>query len=390
MSHAKKGDSSPSDATKRWIACPVEEEYFGSERKVARKERRRRSEKDRSKFKKTDHAKFEKGRKKEIHERGEGGKRLKGRVLSITSQGIVVDHEGAVYTCFLRGLLKREKTKHKNIVTVGDFVSFEALPDFEGYITDVEHRKSVLSRADNLSRKKEQLIAANIDQVLITVSVVSPQLKPSLIDRYIIAARKGNMEPVILINKIDLLDDTGVDLVEREKEREILLQCKQAYEKAHIPLILISVQTGEGIDQLKAAMHGKASVFSGQSGTGKSSLINAISGLNLPVGETVQRTKKGAHTTTRAHLLPLDFGGFCIDTPGIKSFGIWDLSQEEVVSYFAEIQALADRCKFPDCSHIHEGDCAVISAFEEGKISPLRYESYVSLMETLQEEHYRR
>lgn len=390
MPGSKQGDNPDSKAPKRWIACPIEEQYFGSERKDSRKERKRRSEKDRSKFKKTDHAKFEKERKKEIKERSEGLKSLNGRVLSITSQGIMIDHEGEIFTCFLRGLLKREKTKHKNIVTVGDFVSFDALPDFEGYITEISPRKSILSRADNLSRKKEQLIAANIDQVLITASIASPQLKPALIDRYIIAARKGNMDPIILINKIDLLEDQSIDLVIRETEAEIFKLCVAAYESANVPLIPISVQTGVGIDKLIAAMREKTSVFSGQSGTGKSSLINAISGLNLPIGETVQKTRKGAHTTTRAHLLSLEFGGWCIDTPGIKSFGVWDLEKEEVVSYFTEIQALGTNCKFPDCSHIHEGDCAVIAAIEAEKISLLRYESYVSLMQTLKEEHHRR
>jgi ribosome biogenesis GTPase len=387
MTHKKKEDDS---ASKRWIACPIEEQYFGDQRKDSRKERKRRSEKDRSKFKKTDHTKFEKGRKKEIIDRREENELCRGRVLSITSQGFMVDHKGETYTCFLRGLLKREKTKHKNIVTVGDFVFFEPLPDREGYITNVEPRKSILSRADNLSRNKEQLIAANIDQVIITASVVSPQLKPSLIDRYIIAAKKGGMEPVIIINKIDLLDDDKYEAVVREVEAEILKECKEAYKHANIPLIAISVEKKNGIEQLKEVMKDKASVFSGQSGTGKSSIINAIAGLNLPVGETVHRTRKGSHTTTRAHLLPLEFGGWCIDTPGIKSFGVWDLSQEEVVSYFSEIQALGDQCKFPDCSHSHEGDCAVIAAFERGEISALRYESYLTLIETLQEEHRRR
>jgi ribosome biogenesis GTPase len=386
MTRSKKEDKMP----KRWVACPIEEEYFGDGRKESRMERKRLASKDRSKFKKTDLLKFETGLKKEIKERGGDKDLLRGRVLSITSQGAIVEHEGENYTCFLRGLLKKERTQHKNLVTVGDFVLFERLPDNEGFISEVEKRRSVLSRADNLSRKKEQLIAANIDQVLITVSVVNPPIKPSLIDRYIIAAQKGNMNPIIIINKVDLLESEETDFEIREKEAALLAACEEAYSKAGIPLIKVSAETKIGIDQLKMAMQGFASVFSGQSGTGKSSLINAVTDLSLPVGETVQKTRKGAHTTSRAHLVPLAFGGWCIDTPGIKSFGIWDLSKEELESYFTEIQEMRGKCKFPDCSHTHEAQCAVISAFEKGEISLLRYDSYLSLMEAIQEEHRRR
>lgn len=390
MARSKKGENKHQSPPKRWVACPIEEEYFGDDRKVSRMERKRLSAKDRSKYKKTDLEKFEKGIKKEIKERWENKGLVRGRVLSITSQGTIVEYEGKTYTCFLRGLLKKEKTMHKNIVTVGDFVFFEKLPDNEGFITEVETRKSILSRADNLSRKKEQLIAANIDQVLITVSVVSPLLKPHLIDRYIIAAHKGNMDPVIIINKIDLLESEGCNEEIKQQQTKLLQACEKAYQYAGIPLIKMSAEKGIGMDHLKKAMKDKTSVFSGQSGTGKSSLINVIANLDLPVGDTVKKTRKGSHTTTRAHLVPLDFGGWCIDTPGIKSFGVWDLSRDELESYFTEIQELSVECKFPDCSHIHEGQCSVISAFEKGEISPIRYESYLTLMKTIEERHRRR
>lgn len=390
MARSDKEEKASHSVSKRWVACSLEEEYFGDDRKVSRMERKRRSAKDRSKYKKTDLKKFENEIKREIKARREDKELVRGRVLSINSQGAIVAYEGELYTCFLRGLLKREKTQYKNIVAVGDFVLFEMLPDNEGYITEVEARKSILSRADNLSRNKEQLIAVNIDQVLITVSVVSPLLNPHLIDRYIIAARKGRMDPVIIINKIDLLESETCDKEILEQQKELVRQCEEAYHYAGIPLIKLSAKKGIGIEDLKEAMKDKASVFSGQSGTGKSSLINAIANLDLPVRETVQKTRKGAHTTTRAHLVPLDFGGWCIDTPGIKSFGVWDLSVEEVQSYFAEIQELGAECKFPNCSHIHEGQCSVISAFEKGEISPIRYESYLTLMKTIQEQHRRR
>ncbi len=367
----------------------VEEQFFGSDRKQNRLERKLKSSQDRSKFKKTDKKKFEQGIQQEISDKA-GENLLRGRVLAISTQGYVVDCDGQIYNCQLRGLLKKEKTHAKNLVTVGDFVRFAASPDHEGSIAHVEPRTSYLSRADNLSRNREQLIAANVDQVLITVSLVDPPIKPSLIDRYIIAARKGKMEPVVVVNKIDLLSDVSYPEEIREEQRLLLEECREAYLQAGIPLVSISASQGEGIDQLKGIMKNRTSVFSGQSGTGKSSLINAVTGLELAVGETVRHTRKGAHTTTSTRLVPLDCGGFCLDTPGIKSFGVWELDPSEIEAYFTEIQEVGAGCKFPDCSHSHEKACAVIDAVQDGTISALRYASYVSLRLTSLEEHRRR
>lgn len=369
---------------KKWVSCDIEAEYFKDDRKTSRMERKLASAKDRSKYKKTDREKWQKS--KELHQNIKLAKEdlLRGRVLSITPQGFAVEYENEIIVCTLRGLLKKEKTQIKNLITVGDFVLFQKIHEKEGFIAHVEPRKSVLSRADNLSRRQEQLIAANIDQVLITVSVVNPPLKPFLVDRYIIASCKGNMEPIILVNKIDLLSD------ENTVEKDLYEQFIEAYKIAGIPVVSVSVFTGQGLDDLRQVMKDKASVFSGQSGVGKSSLINAITSYELKVGDIVEKTKKGAHTTTTAQLLPLEFGGWCIDTPGIKSFGIWDLKKNEVEQYFSEIYEIGHRCKFPDCSHSHESECAVLAAVEKGDISPLRFSSYQSLLEALSQEHLRR
>jgi ribosome biogenesis GTPase len=144
------------------------------------------------------------------------------------------------------------------------------------------------------------------------------------------------------------------------------------------------------MEALKEAMLGKTSVFSGQSGVGKSSLINLLTGSSLAIGDIVQKTRKGSHTTTTTHLIPLEGGGFCIDTPGIKSFGIWDLKMDEIAAYFSEIFALGAECKFPDCAHLNEPDCAVKRAVDEKKISSLRFGSYCALMSSLAEEHRQR
>ncbi len=375
---------------KRWIACPIEEEYLGSDRKQSRKERKQKATKDRSKFKKTDKRKHTDSLQKEIKERVVDEELFNGRVLSVTSQGIVVDSGGETYTCMVRGLLKKEKTQSKTLVAVGDLVRFAKMPDNEGMIVDVEPRKSTLSRADNLSRKKEHLIAANVDQVIITTSVITPPLKPALIDRYIIAALKGNMQPVIVINKIDLLDSVEFDEESREQQRFLLEECKKAYESVGIPIFLVSVEKMQGIDPLREMMKDQTSVFSGQSGTGKSSLINILTGLDLPVGDTVKQTRKGAHTTTQAQLVRLDCGGFCVDTPGIKSFGMWDLAREEVQHYYSEIHERSSLCHFPNCTHTHEENCQVRRDVESGAISSMRFESYLSLIESIGQKHHRR
>lgn len=349
----------------------IEEDFHSRDSKQFRKERKVLSKKDRSKYKKSDLDK----QKKDVPM----GKHLKrGRVLAVMADGILVDWEDKLYTCVLRGSLKKEKTQMKNLIAIGDFVLFEPFENETGSIAHIEERTSVLSRAEQIHRRKEQLIAVNIDQVLITLSVVLPPLKTPLIDRYIIAALKGNMDPVILINKIDLLKD-------HPEEKALLDEICRIYAGLEIPLLPLSAETGEGIDALKKQMEGKSSVFSGQSGTGKTSLINRITGSDLLTGKVIEKTRKGAHTTTAACLLPIEGGGFCVDTPGIKSFGMWDLKKEDVQQYFFEIDEIAADCKFPDCSHQHEPDCAVQKALSEGRISPLRFDSYCALITSLSE-----
>lgn len=359
--------------------------------KEQKNQRKIASAKDRSKYKKTD---LDSQKKRKIIPSQDNLKKSnlkRGRVIAIGSEGIFIDLENKLYICSLRGILKKEKTLLKNLVIVGDFVWFKPYEKtskhLEGIIEHVEPRKSTLSRADNLSRRKEHLIAANIDQVIITTSVVNPTLKPTLLDRYIIACYKGFMAPVIVINKIDLLhSDDPLVKIEKELYEKVVI----AYSLAGVPVISVSIKTGEGIENLRNMMKNKASVFAGQSGVGKSSLINAIAHLNLPVGETVAKTKKGSHTTSQAQLIHLDFEGWCIDTPGIKSFGLWNLTKDEVLSYYPEFNSLSQYCKYPNCTHRHEPECAVLKAIKEGSLPSLRYESYLQLTESIEKEHLRR
>ncbi len=337
-----------------------EEAFHDKDRKKWRKERRHAQETDRSKFKKTDQE------KKETVAIDPSWRR--GRVVAISGEGAWIDVNGTRVLGSLKGILKKEKTAAKNILAVGDFVYFTV----EHSIAHIEERYSYLARAD-ISGKKEQLIAVNVDQAIIAISVINPPLKPALVDRYLIAAEKGNIHPIIVVNKIDLLEEGSEE--ERQRYQEFLT----VYEKLGFPILSISVKTLVGIDALRSLLKDKVSVFSGQSGVGKSSLINVAFGLNLKIGELAQKTAKGSHTTSTAELLPLPGGGFCVDTPGVKSFGIWKLKKEEVIDHFHDLAAYS--CKYPDCEHLTEPECGVLKALEEGHISQLRYESYRTLID---------
>lgn len=336
-----------------------EEQFHAKDRKHWKKERKQAQSADRSKFKKTDQ------HKKEFEVIDPHLKR--GRVIAISGEGSVVDCEGDQYLCSLKGLLKKQKMQIKNILAVGDCVRFSE----EGVISHIEERYSFLARTD-ISEKKEQLIAVNIDQAIISISVVNPPLKSALVDRYLIAAAKGNIHPIIVVNKIDLLDNA------QEEDKERYREFVSCYEALGFPILSISTTKLIGIDALRALLKNKTSVFSGQSGVGKSSLINVCYGFNIKIGELTQKTAKGSHTTTTAALIAIPDGGYCVDTPGIKGFGLWKLKQEEVTAHFHD---LAERgCKYPNCKHIVEPGCGVLHALEGGRISTMRYESYCTLL----------
>jgi ribosome biogenesis GTPase len=336
-----------------------EEHFHAKDRKQHKKERKHAQLTDRSKFKKTDQE------KKEIVEIDPNWRR--GRVVAITGDGIWIDAEGTRMLGSLKGILKKERKEAKNVIAVGDFVHFTK----EHSIAHIEERYSFLARTD-ISGRKEQLIAVNVDQAIIAVSVINPPLKAALVDRYLIAAEKGNIHPIIVINKIDLLKEASEE--EKHRYQEFLVD----YEKLGFPILSISATESIGLEALKSILKNKVTVFSGQSGVGKSSLINKAFGLNLKIGDLAHKTSKGTHTTTVAELLPLPGGGYCVDTPGVRSFGIWKLQKEEVIGHFYDLRGLG--CKYPDCAHINEPDCGVLNSLAKGGISQLRYESYRTLL----------
>ncbi len=340
----------------------------------SRQVRKAAKQRDRSKFKKTNLAAWENKQKALLAEKLKHREVSQGRVLSISPDGAQIDTGEAILQCPLGGVVKQERSQYKNLLAVGDLVLFEPS---NHRIVSIQPRKSVLSRRDHLRKRKEQILAANIDQVLITVSLCEPPLKSALIDRYVIAARKGNMTPIVVVNKIDLVDR---DPEEAALYRELV----RIYRAIGIRVVPVSVQQDRGLRRLAQVMKGKASVFSGQSGVGKSSLIRAMTGLDLAVGH-ILKNQKGSHQTSQAQLIPLPDGGWCIDTPGIRSFGVWDLTAEDLSAYFPDLGAYGGACRFPNCTHTHEPSCAVRVAVESGELSFLRYESYLKLFATLQD-----
>tara|TARA_A100001015_G_scaffold305695_1_gene398784 strand:+ start:5042 stop:6172 length:1131 start_codon:yes stop_codon:yes gene_type:complete len=359
-----------------------EEDFYSKGKRENRKERQLFQLKDRSKYRKSDQDQKKNREKSGEPPLKEGMKR--GRITAIAPGTISVIENNTYYSCTLKGSLKKEKTQQKNLITVGDWVHFKTLQDHEGSIVHIEKRTAFLGRSDNLLRRKQHLIAANVDQVLIVMSLCSPRFKPLLIDRYLLSAKKGKMKAIILINKIDLLKTPPNSLSPSQvkEEEDNLKLFENAYKPLSIPFLFLSASSSENIDTLKKMMTGHTSVFAGQSGVGKSSLINAAISTNLRVGPLVEKTGKGSHTTTGAKLIPLEGGGFCVDTPGIKSFGMWNFSAKDILDNFVEFAPFAKRCKFMNCTHLHEPSCAVKKALKEGEISILRYQSYKALAST--------
>jgi ribosome biogenesis GTPase len=233
-------------------------------------------------------------------------------------------------------------------------------------IERVEPRHGVLTRA---SRGREHVLVANVDQVAIVVSLVQPDLKPHLIDRYLAAARQGGLNPLVLLNKADLADPVE------------LQPLVGAYAQLGIPVLLTSARTGLGINRLRERLRGRATVFSGQSGVGKSSLLNAVEpGLGLAVKSVSEATDKGRHTTTYAQLIKLASGGWVVDTPGLRQMQLWDVQPGEVEGYFPEFRPFVPLCGFPDCTHTHEAGCAVKDGVSRRFVSPRRYHSYVGML----------
>jgi ribosome biogenesis GTPase len=282
----------------------------------------------------------------------------------------VLGADGRIYRCATRRLLKTLATDQRHVVAAGDRVMFRPAGPSEGLIERVESRYGVLARD---SRGRQHVMVANVDQLIIVASAAEPGLKPHLIDRILLTADKAGIRPLICINKADLIEPTDL---------QPIIGC---YSQLGYRTLLISATAQWGIDQLREVVVGRANAVVGQSGVGKSSVLNAIEpGLDLKVRAVSADNEKGRHTTTAAQLVPLEAGGFVVDTPGIRQFVLWDVVRAEVASLFRDIRPLANRCAFPDCTHTHEAQCAVKDAVADGLLDVRRYESYCHMQEELQ------
>ncbi len=269
-------------------------------------------------------------------------------------------------TCTIRRMLRTMASDERTAVVAGDRVLYQPMENQQGVIERVEPRQSVLTRKHQY---REHVLVANVTQVLIVASLGEPPLKPPLIDRFLLSAAKGNVAAAICLNKADL-----VDLVD-------LQPLIALYSRLGYPVVPTSPKTGVGMERLRQLLRGQQTVFTGQSGVGKSTLLNAIQpSLGLRTGAISEVTQKGRHTTRYAQLLELDAGGWVVDTPGIRQLDLWDVDKGEVEGFFREFRPIVPYCKFPNCLHLDESACAIRQAVDDGFISRQRYESYLRMV----------
>lgn len=279
---------------------------------------------------------------------------------------------GEVLDCRIKGKFRMKGIKTTNPVAVGDVVEVEVNPD-GAVINRIEDRKNYIIRKSTNLSKEAHIIAANVDQAVLVVTVNHPVTSTVFIDRFLASVEAYRIPAILVFNKIDLYD---------EEDLLLLGALTQIYMQAGYECLHVSSLTEEGMEDVVTALKDKVTVFSGLSGVGKSSLINRVEpGLKLKVAEISDSHDTGKHTTTFAEMFPLSFGGYIVDTPGIRAFGLIHMEKTEISHYFPEIFKRASECRFYNCTHIHEPGCAVLEAVEKGEISESRYFSYVSMFE---------
>lgn len=291
--------------------------------------------------------------------------------------------EGGTVSCKIKGNLRLKGFRCTNPVAVGDEVTLDPKPDGTAFITGIgERRNYIIRRASNLS-KEFQIIAANLDQAVLVVSLANPVTNTTFIDRFLATAMAYSVPAVLVINKVDLLN--------ADEDSELLEAFAYLYESIGYKVILTSTLTGKGMDELKNALAMKTTLLSGNSGVGKTSIINAmIPDAGLRVGDVSQAHHTGMHTTTFSEMLDLPGGGCLIDTPGVKGFGTIDFERAQVAHYFPEIFKASAGCRYNNCTHTHEPHCAVREAVEGSRISQSRYASYLSIMGDEDNDKYRK
>lgn len=299
----------------------------------------------------------------------------------------VLTDEGETIDCKIKGNFRLKGIRSTNPVAVGDFVTI--LPNQEGtaFITAIDDRRNyIIRKSQNLS-KQSHIIAANVDQACLMVTIAHPETSTTFIDRFLASAEAYRVPVILIFNKTDILD---------EDERRYLDMMMQLYRTVGYECVALSAETGDGVDALMPMLEGKTTLFSGNSGVGKSTLLNRlVPGLNLRTSEISDAHDTGTHTTTFSEMIPLPVKAetsarsWLIDTPGIRGFGTFDMEPEEICSYFKEIFKFSADCRFGNCTHTHEPGCAVLKAVEEHYIALSRYNSYISMLNDKEEGKYR-
>ncbi|HVR44715.1 MAG TPA: ribosome small subunit-dependent GTPase A [Thermoanaerobaculia bacterium] len=299
------------------------------------------------------------------------GHPVEGMVVGLYPRGCEAFADGKLLACDFAPAIRLDD---ENDLAVGDRVTIR-VEAARSVVTAIAPRTTVLSRPDPLLKNRERVIAANVDLVVHVASVVAPPLRPGLIDRYLVAIQSGGAAPLIAVNKVDLLP-----LASRDAELSRL----DVYRELDVPVLACSTTTREGLDALRQRLTGRTAVFVGHSGVGKSSLIKALGPeITIRIGSLRAKRRTGRHTTSRSTLYDLSNGTRVIDTPGIREFGLWQVDPGDLRFYFPEFEPHALSCRFNDCQHLEEPECAVKAAVEDRRIRPERYDAYVKLLEEL-------
>ena len=316
---------------------------------------------------------------------------MKGLVIKNTgSWYTVLTDDGPTVDCKIKGNFRIKGIRSTNPVAVGDRVTILENKDNSsgecyGWITEIEDRRNyIIRKSINLS-KQSHILAANVDQALLVITVSKPQTSTTFIDRFLASAEAYRVPVILIFNKTDLLTD---------EERHYQQMMIQLYETVGYECRAISAERGDGVEELRPLLEGKITLLSGNSGVGKSTLINRlVPHANLRVADISDAHQTGMHTTTFSEMIPLQIvdskSSWLIDTPGIKGFGTFDMEREELTSYFKEIFEFSKQCRFSDCTHTHEPGCAVLKAVEDHYIAQSRYQSYLSMLEDKDENKYR-
>lgn len=306
---------------------------------------------------------------------------IKGTIIKSTGSFYqVLDEQGKIWTCRITGKFRLQGFLLTNPVTVGDNIYFEPENAEDGIIKKIEPRLNYVARQSPHNRLQLHLLAVNIDQAIVVSTVREPALKTGFIDRFLLLTEPQNIPTFIVINKTDIYD---------QEDMEIGLGLKYLYEKIGYTVIMTSTVNLDGIEALNAIVRDKTTLIGGQSGVGKSSLLNAIEpGLGLRTGELSDYSGKGQHTTTFSEMFPLRQGGSIVDTPGIKSLTFNNLEIQDVAHNFREIFEYSAGCKYNNCTHRNEPKCAVKEAVDNNQISDLRYSSYLQILEEIENQNY--